>query len=264
VSEAQTRAIADNLLRAMQFFGRARKDGDVRNHPGVCVVSCGLNYAAFNAAVLSEPVGADARELTQRIQIPSTYFHPQNLRWTYWLCDDYLDKRMRRDARAIFNRCGMRPLTEAPGMYAERLAAPSRILPDIEVRPVADPVTRTAFAWITSVAFDIPHAICTAIYGGENAWRRDFLGYVGYFHGEPVTTTALVEQSDVVGVYSVGTLPDCRRFGFAEAIMRQVLAESHRRTGVERTVLQSTPAGLRLYERMGYRRITNFNVYITS
>jgi ribosomal protein S18 acetylase RimI-like enzyme len=65
-------------------------------------------------------------------------------------------------------------------------------------------------------------------------------------------------------VYSVGTLPDYRRSGFAEAIMRQVLAESQERTGVERTVLQSTAAGQRLYERMGYRRITNFNVYITA
>jgi ribosomal protein S18 acetylase RimI-like enzyme len=248
----------------MQFFGRARKGGSIENHPGVCVVSCGLNYAAFNAAVLSEPVGADARELTQRIEIPSSYFYPQNLRWTYWLCDDYLDKRVRRDARVIFNRCGLRPLTEAPGMYAERLSSPARILPDIEVRPVADKATRTAFAWITSVAFDIPHAICTAIYDGEPAWTGDFRGYVGYFHDQPVTTAATVEGRDVVGVYSVGTLPDYRRSGFAEAIMRKVLTESHQRTGVESTVLQSTIAGLRLYERMGYRRITNFNVYITS
>jgi ribosomal protein S18 acetylase RimI-like enzyme len=248
----------------MQFFGRARKGGNIENHPGVCVVSCGLNYAAFNAAVLSEPVGADARELTQRIQIPTSYFHPQNLRWTYWLCDDYLDKRVRRDARTIFHHCGMRPLTEAPGMYAERLAPPARALPRVDVRPVADHATRTAFAWITSVAFDIPHAICTAIYDGETAWTGDFLGYVGYLNGQPVTTTAIVEGPDVVGVYSVGTLPDYRRSGFAEAIMRQVLAESQERTGVERTVLQSTAAGQRLYERMGYRRITNFNVYITA
>jgi len=248
----------------MQFFGRARKGGTVSNHPGVCIVSCGLNYAAFNAAILSERVGSDARELTNRIDIPSSYFHPRNLRWTYWLCDDYLDKPVRREARAIFNRCGLYPLTEAPGMYAERLAPPSRVLPEVEVRPLSDPATRAAFAWITSVAFDIPHAICNAIYGGETAWTDDFLGYVAYFHGEPVATTAIVEQSHLVGVYSVGTLPDYRRSGFAEATMRKVLSETRERTGVERTVLQSTPAGLRLYERMGYRRITNFNVYITS
>jgi hypothetical protein len=30
---------------------------------------------------------------------------------------------------------------------------------------------------------------------------------------------------------------------------------------MERTILQSTPAGLRLYERMGYRRITRVSVY---
>lgn len=248
----------------MQFFGRARKDGNIHSHPGVCVVSCGLNYAAFNAAVLSEPVGSDARELVHRIEIPSSYFHPKSLRWTYWLCDDFLDRPVRRDVRTIFNRCGLRPLTEAPGMHADRLAAPERVLPEVDVRPVADQATRTAFAWITSVAFDIPHAICAAIYDSERSWSGDFLGYVGYVHGQPVTTTAIVIASDVVGVYSVGTLPHYRGLGYAEAIMRKVLEDTRKTSGLERTILQSTAAGLRLYERMGYRKITNFNVYITA
>lgn len=248
----------------MQFFGRARKGGNIHSHPGVCVVSCGLNYAAFNAAILSEPVGADARELVHRIEIPTSIFHPQNLRWTYWLCDDYLDRPVRREARSIFSRCGLHPLTEAPGMYAERLASPARVLPKIDVRPVADQATRTAFAWITSIAFDIPQAICAAIYDGDRAWTGDFFGYVGYVHQQPVTTTAIVIASDVVGVYSVGTLPDYRRFGYAEATMRHVLEDARQKFGLEHTILQSTAAGLRLYERMGYRRITNFNVYITG
>jgi hypothetical protein len=32
---------------------------------------------------------------------------------------------------------------------------------------------------------------------------------------------------------------------------------------MERTILQSTPAGLRLYERMGFQTVTRVSVYTT-
>lgn len=69
-----------------------------------------------------------------------------------------------------------------------------------------------------------------------------------------------MRTGDVIGLYSVATLPDYRRLGYAEAIMRQVIEQA----GVPRTVLQSTRSGLSLYERMGYRMVTNFNVYIAD
>ena len=45
--------------------------------------------------------------------------------------------------------------------------------------------------------------------------------------------------------------------------MRFALDDVRRITGVERSILQSTPAGLRLYERMGYRAVTSVAVYST-
>jgi hypothetical protein len=43
--------------------------------------------------------------------------------------------------------------------------------------------------------------------------------------------------------------------------MRFALADARREHGIERSVLQSTPAGYRLYERMGYRTVTSVSVY---
>jgi hypothetical protein len=45
--------------------------------------------------------------------------------------------------------------------------------------------------------------------------------------------------------------------------MRHALAEARRENGVQRVILQSTPAGLRLYERMGFRAVTRVSVYST-
>jgi ribosomal protein S18 acetylase RimI-like enzyme len=64
-----------------------------------------------------------------------------------------------------------------------------------------------------------------------------------------------------IGVYNVATMPDHQRRGYGEAVMRHAVAEAQREHGIERTILQSTPAGLSLYERMGYRTITRVSVY---
>jgi ribosomal protein S18 acetylase RimI-like enzyme len=56
-------------------------------------------------------------------------------------------------------------------------------------------------------------------------------------------------------------MPDHQRRGYGEAVMRHALAEAQREHGMERSILQSTPAGYRLYERMGYRKITRVSVY---
>ncbi len=247
----------------MRFFGRARGNGEISEGDGVCLIYCGLNYAAFNAAVLSEPVGLRPGELQHRVQLSANHYGSRRLRWTYWLCDDYLPPATRKEARGLFQRSGLSPLTEPPGLYADHLLPPKRLLPEVEVRRVADEATRRAFADITSVAFDIPGDICRNIYGMERAWAGSFEGYVGYAHGVPVATSAVVVSANVAGVYSVATLPQSRRRGYAEAVMRRMLLQVRERTGVEATILQATPVGMTLYEQMGYRKVTRFSVYIS-
>jgi ribosomal protein S18 acetylase RimI-like enzyme len=96
--------------------------------------------------------------------------------------------------------------------------------------------------------------------GGAEVWR-DFASYVGYHKGEPVSTAATVIGAGAIGVYNVGTLPGYQRRGFGEAIMRHALEEARREHGISRTILQSSPQGLRLYQRMGYRTVTKVAVY---
>jgi ribosomal protein S18 acetylase RimI-like enzyme len=149
-------------------------------------------------------------------------------------------------------------------MYADRLAPATRSLPLLEVRPVADEPTRAAFSEVMSTSFEIPHSVSISVYGAERAWKGTFQGYVGYSNGRAVTTAAAVITDDVIGLYSVATLPQHRRLGFAEAIMRQVIQQAEQTRGALRTVLQATSSGFSLYEAMGYRTVTSFNVFISD
>jgi len=262
--EPKVSAVAENLLRALRFFGQARIGSEIRDLPGVSLIFCCMDYAAFNAALLAQPIEADVRELARLIEVSGAQFEARNVRWTYWICDDFLGSTLRRDAARVFRQHGLRPLTEAPGMYADQLAPPDRPLPHVEVRRVDDEQTRRAFAEIMSIAFEIPHSVCTAVYAPERAWKGEMRGYVGYSNGKPVTTAAAIVTGDAIGLYSVATLPQHRRTGFAENIMRPIVDQARQTEGVRRTVLQATRSGLHLYEKMGYRTVTNFNVYIAD
>ncbi|HLW76512.1 MAG TPA: GNAT family N-acetyltransferase, partial [Bryobacteraceae bacterium] len=89
-------------------------------------------------------------------------------------------------------------------------------------------------------------------------------GFVAYANGRAVAIIALVAAAGVIGVYSLATLPDYRRHGFAEALLRTATAEVSRRTGLTRIILQSTDQGYTLYKRMGFRDVTKFTVYLTK
>jgi len=248
-------SIVENLVCGMQFYGRARPSAEIRQCSGQCLMYCGLNYAAFNAAVLRAPMVTHPRELMRLIEEAREFYEPRGVRWTYWLCEDSLDPALAREAAAIFGRYGLRVLTEAPGMYADSLAPRA---PLVALRPVEDAAARAAFARIISTTFDIPQAVCTAIYETESGWSGEVHGYVGYVEGKPVTTAALAESGEVTGFYSVATLPAYRRKGYAESTMRQALQQR----GGTKSVLQSTQAGLKLYQKMGYRKVTSFRVFI--
>jgi len=262
--EDQVHAVAENLLEALRFFGQARSDGEIRDLPGVSLIFCGLNYAAFNAALQARPIDGDAQELGRLIDVSAEQFAARSLRWTYWLCEDFLKPPLRREATRIFRRHGLRHLTEAPGMYSEHLAPATRTLPTLDVRRVADEQTRSAFSQVMSTAFEIPPSVSLSVYGAERAWKGAFQGYVGYSNGRAVTTAAGVITGNVIGLYSVATLPQHRRLGFAEAIMRHVVQLAQQTSGVSHSVLQATSSGLSLYEAMGYQTVTSFNVFISD
>jgi ribosomal protein S18 acetylase RimI-like enzyme len=243
--------VADNLRQSFRIIASARTAGEVRELQGVSIASAGVTFQMFNAAFLSGPVTTEA-ELKQRIAMPSVHFNARGLEWAYWACEDWIDPRARRRARRLFEQQGLRLSTELPGMMADRVLPPVNPLPPIEVRRVRNAKTRDAFCEIGSVCFHVPLTWFREVFDNETVWER-FISYVGYVDEEPVSTTSLVSGAGVIGVYNVATLPGSQRRGFGEAVMRHALAEVRKERGVEPVMLESTPAGLRLSERRGFR-----------
>ncbi len=251
-----------NLRHTLCLLASHQAEGEIREMHGVTLASAGVRFAMFNAALISAPVNAANGGLERRIALAAVHFQARGLDWSCWVCDHWLDGPLRHRAGAVFAEYGMQRATVYPGMVAARLLPPRRPLPDLEIVPVSDARSRAAFCEIGCVCFHLPVDWFREIFEHESLWQSEFAAYVGYLDGVPVTTAAVIAAAGSIGIYNVATLPGYQRRGYAETVVRHAIAEARRATGIERTVLQSTPQGFPLYARMGYQTMTRFVIYV--
>ena len=248
-----------NLREAMRCYSQATAAGEAREYDGIAVTCSGLDYSVFNSAMLTSIV-EDERDFDRRLAMAAVHYAARGVGWSCWICEDQFAQDVLKRSDPIFSKYGMHLLTTAPGMVADPLAGGGRRAA-VECRRVHDAKTRFDFADVACVVFVLPFRISEAIYGQPGYWSSGMRGYVAYWKGKAVAVVSTVLASGAVGVYSLGTLPQHQRHGVGETLLRYALADTAAETGVARTVLQSTQAGLSLYRRMGYRTVTRFRIY---
>ncbi|MEP6716937.1 MAG: GNAT family N-acetyltransferase [Terriglobia bacterium] len=248
-----------NLRESFRVLAKGRVHGDVLELPGLTIASLGAAFQMFNTAFLSSPV-TDKADLESRLESARLHFRSRRIEWAFWLCDGWLEGRVRRNVTQIFQRFGLRLSSEMPGMIGSPLGKPRRSLPALDMRPVNSESTLNDFRAIGSVSFHVPYDWFSEVFDASvAAGQRDFLCNVGYLHGEPVATSASLRSNGVVGLYNIATAPAYRGRGYGEAITRMTMQNALK--AGEPVVLQSTSQGLRIYERLGFREVTRILVY---
>ncbi len=254
-----------NLRESFRVLAEGRPHADIAELEGVSIASLGAAFQMFNAAFLSAPV-ASREDLESRIRSARDLFAERGLAWAFWICEDWLERPVRRVLIRVLESHGLHAVSEMPAMAAESLREPARLsrawrpLPQLQVRRAECSKTMADFRDIGSVCFHVP-----AVWFGEvfddSLPSRPFTCWVAYRDSKPVATAATVVSHGAIGLYNVATMPENRGKGYAEVITRHAIAAAARESGLHRVILQSTALGERLYKRLGFREISRVVVF---
>lgn len=154
--------------------------------------------------------------------------------------------------------------TTTPGMVLASLAdLPDVAGDDVELLLVTDATQLTDFAVVAAEAFDAPLEAAATLAPASSLTDGRCSWFVGYVDGEPASCGQLLRTGDVAGVYSIGVRERSRRRGLGAAITTAVLLAG-RDSGCTIGVLQASPLGQPVYERMGFDMVTRYRSFGAS
>jgi GNAT superfamily N-acetyltransferase len=208
-------------------------------------------HAWYNGMISSEPPGPDASET---VRATVEYFKGHGVAaFTWWLppglrADDW-SPHLLPHGFAFDQR--------TPGMARDLADLPALEAPGLDIRRVEDRETLRAWAHTFTAGYELPESFVDPLfelYNGLCGPERPLRSYLAYRDSEPVATSSLFLGAGVAGIYDVATLPAARGQGIGSAATLAPLLEA-RDLGYRVGILQSSPKGLRVYERLGFRTV---------
>lgn len=151
--------------------------------------------------------------------------------------------------------------TTMPGMvYAPLADLRAEAVGAVEVRVVTQSAQLDDFAVVASEAFGAPLEAAGRLAPASTLGDDRCSWLVGYVDGDPVACGQLLRTAHVAGVYSIGVRERFRRRGLGAAISGAVLAAG-RESGCSIGVLQASPMGEPVYDRMGFETVTQYHLF---
>ena len=228
----------DGFARLQLLLGGHAGQGETLEREGLVasIVQNAPDSPTLNAAVATDPEAAPVH----LAELATLYANANVRRWGIWI-----DGQAGPAAQALA-RNGMVMTTVSPGMGAS--------LEDMQVdggaAVGADLATVGRVNDLAYGNFDgrLERTLTPLPNGVLKGYRADL-------NGSPAAVALALHHGHDAGISFVATVPNARRQGLATNVMRQALNDA-RHNGCTTTTLQATDMGERLYENLGYRRLT--------
>jgi N-acetylglutamate synthase len=224
------------------WTGVGRLTGDTRRIGSVHMYATGLPVAPFNGAIALGPAPNPAETITA-IQ---EFMSGRGVPWVLWARPGVADDLVRA-GRGV----GLVDRDGPPAMGLLPIPGLPAIPPELTVEVVDGVPGLEAHRHLMSRAFEIPEGLMAGLLPDTLLESDEFTILLGKVSGQPVSTSLLSMSGDTAGVYNVATPNEHQRRGYGAALTWAAIGEGVRR-GADRAILQASPAGLPVYERMGF------------
>lgn len=255
-----------NYIEAITLPGKLIPDTLIRRAAGVVVALSGLELRLFNQ-IFVEDDGADPDALADGIAAARARG-----------ADFVVSLRRGIDDRWIplLSTLGLAPdgpEHSVPGMALHPIpAAAGGDRPAVrsdrpvandgrqDIRVVTDLAGLEDHIGVVVAGFELPEPIVRSFMSPRMLELPGITVYVGYADDRPVTTGLGIRTGQTIGVYNIATIPEARRRGYGAAMTARVAGDGAL-AGCETAILQASPMGKPVYERMGYRTVVEYDGY---
>ncbi len=87
--------------------------------------------------------------------------------------------------------------------------------------------------------------------------------YIARLDGEAVGSVTLTYHGDTCGIWALGTIASRQRGGIGGRLLSAAMVEARNR-GTRRFFLGATPAGFRLYEKLGFKTVCSTRIWVSG
>ncbi len=236
---------------------------DIREKPGLSICWADSPFPFWNAIFITEP-SLDAAGLNSRLKEAAEYARQKREPGLIYVCEEHLTSSARAGLPAALTEAGVELSLPVHGMAGDILPlAPSR-RPALQMRRVTEEAQLMLFADINCEGYGFPLDWGRAGLRGMRLWTDRAFSYVGFEGDRAVCCASVIAHDGSLYLALVATRPSAQRKGYGEAVVRHTLRSAHDSTGLCRTILHASDAGMPVYRRVGYHKTASFFAYKLS
>ena len=238
-------------------IGRPFPRVDQTDRPGLAITWPDTQFPFYNALFLTGQL-TDAQVLLDRVQEAAAYMRTRANGGWFVVCLDNVRGAAKESLPTILGQAKFVQAIPMTGMAGNILPMEVSGHPALRFERIFDHSTIQEFAQINCVSYDVPQETSFSLIKEHTLWHEHAYGFVAYEGDKPVSTATAIINEGRLFLFMVATMPEARRKGYGEAVVRHALQTAHEATDIRRTVLHATEAGYPLYLRLGYRPTVKF------
>jgi len=158
---------------------------------------------------------------------------------------------------------GMAYAVDFPFMVREDLPLESTGNPEVEIVCASCLEDADESAEVLASAFGMPKDSALRALPASLFDSTGVDVFVARAYGEPVGSVTMTYHGDTCGIWAMGTQASRQRGGIGHRLLTTAMVEA-RNNGVRRFFLGATPAGYRLYEKLGFETVCTTRVWASG
>lgn len=259
-SDELVRKVKSNLYEFFKLLSRCSttemlvKQSWIRWHTPV-------SHPWFKGMLCLNPTASLDADLVQKT---ISYFSAHNASgFTWWFNPDLPSQAW----KSLLEPYGLCYDDNTPGMAVELASVNfNQESPrDFQIEPVLDLDKLKLWTKTFVKGYELPAETAPELYSlmKDLGFELPLRNYIGYWHGKPAATSNLFLSEGAAGVMFVATLPEARGQGIGTAMTLAPLRDA-KALGYKIGILQSSGAGLNVYQRLGFRQVCRMEHYYWS